>query len=610
MRTSLPPIQDRSSLARAVTWAIIAINAALLVYALGDYRTSIDSGYHVSLARWYAAHGSAWWDHINWGPGGRPNLQGPTLHVAIAVLGTILGGSPDAFVLANSILAVLQWLAAILTVWHFARRVGGDIAAMFAVALLAGSAYASGSFYVGIPSGWLFISIPWAIHFFLADELVAAIAVTTLACYTHLGGFLTVPVGLIVAAILERRWRALIKVGVTAAILTAPYSIHFLANIAWYRGKHGHEALHLDPLIDILAIAGAAWYFRRPRDHSFLLAWAAAPIVWLIQDPNRFAAQSTLAGSVIAGLLLADIFRRLARPSLRAAFGALMVAVATVFPLGIPNIGAEVAWDAGLHFPRALDWSESRALAAVIEQNHLKGRGTSVYETSFGPSIAVFTPVVLYRGHWVEVQPKHDPADDLSAAAWIYVIPLAPDDPALKQMEELGLVRAYGGTADNAVVALTHPGDPATLASIVTAMLSENGRWLSANAINNKMPPIPKLIRMHTPEALQAHQRTMDAQRFHAARMELATLVYAYALEQSNPELAHRWRNAARGFGSLASFLSDGDPVGYASDSQHEQLRRDMISLADTLDASHNDPLESPAVRKAIVVLFQNYFGE
>ena len=41
-----------------------------------------------------------------------------------------------------------------------------------------------------------------------------------------------------------------------------------------------------------------------------------------------------------------------------------------------------------------------------------------------------------------------------------------------------------------------------------------------------------------------------------------------------------------------------------------EQLRRDMISLADTLDASHNDPQESPAVRKAIVVLFQNYFGE
>jgi hypothetical protein len=161
------PGGDRNTAARIVTWTIIGLNAALLVYALPDYRVSIDSGYHISLARWYAEHGSAWWDHINWGSDGRPNLQGSALHIAIAILGRLLGGTANAYIyiLANAILAITQWLVAILTVWYFARRLGGDIAAMFAVALLAGSAFASGSFYVGIPSGWLFITIPWALYF-------------------------------------------------------------------------------------------------------------------------------------------------------------------------------------------------------------------------------------------------------------------------------------------------------------------------------------------------------------------------------------------------------------------------------------------------------------
>jgi hypothetical protein len=598
---------DRSQAAQVVTCTIFGVNLALLLYSIPDYRVSIDSGYHISLARWYAEHGSAWWDYINFGPGGRPNLQGPALHIAIAMLGKILGGTADSFILANALLAVTQWSAAILTAWYFARRLGGDIAAMFAVALLAGSAYASGSFYVGIPSGWLFITIPWAIHFFLADQLIAATLLTSIACYTHLGGFLTVPLGIAIAALLERRWRALAIVGITTTILTSPYWAHFLLNLAWYRGQHGHEALHLDPLIDILAIAGAVWFFRHPREHHFLIAWAAAPLAWLVQDPNRFAAQSTLAGSVIGGLFLADMMVRIAWPRFRIAFAALMVTFATILPLGIPNLLALVAWDAGLHFPRALDWDQARGLADVLERNHLSNVRLSVYETSFGPSIAVFTPVVLYRGHWVEVQPRNDPADDLSAATWIYVVPLAPDDPVLTQMDEMGPMYVYGGTTDSAVVGLTHPGDPAKLAPVASRILAENARWLAAHAINNKMPPPAQLVKLLSSAALEAHRRTMDEQRFHAGRMEIACLVYAYSLEATQPDVAHLFRNVARGFGSLASFLSDGDPVGYASDAQHAEMKRNMTALADTLDAN---PPGSAAVRNAAHRLFYDYFGE
>jgi len=559
--------------ARTVTWTILGVNALLLIISIPDYRVSIDSGYHISLARWYAAHGTAWWDHINYGPGGRPNLQGPALHVAIAILGLILGGRPDSFILANAILAVAQWGAAMLTVLYFARRLGGDVAAMFAVALLAGSAFAAGSFYVGIPSGWLFISIPWAIYFFLEDRLVVATLITSAACYIHLGGFLTAPLGILVAAILERRWRALIIVGVATAILTSPYSIHFLTNLAWYRGRHGHEAAQLDPLTDILAIVGAIWLFRHPA-------------------------------RVIAGLFLAAMMDRIAVRAVRVALATVLVVLAT-----IPSLIAEASWDAGLHFPLLEDWDQARELARVIDDHHLNNRLLAMYSSSAGPGIAVFTPVVLRKGHWVEVQPRHDPGDDLSAGAQTYVVPLAPDDSVLSSMSQAGLVQIYGGTSDCAVIDLLKRADPKTIVPVVSQILGDNADWLGDNAINNKMPPLADFVKLRSKKGLDARRVRMDQQRFRAGRMEIACLVYAYAVEDQSPRLAHQLRDVARGFGEMASFISDGDPVGFMSDARFELFKRNMLVFATAVKAAGSDPFEAPPVYGATGKLFDDFFG-
>src|SRR5512139_3270280 len=111
-----------STKARGVTIAVLALHGILLAIALPDYFVGIDSGYHVSLARWYGEHGTGWWDHINFGPGGRPNLQGPLMHVAIGYLGRALGGDGMDYVRANAILALTQWAAATFTAWFFSRR--------------------------------------------------------------------------------------------------------------------------------------------------------------------------------------------------------------------------------------------------------------------------------------------------------------------------------------------------------------------------------------------------------------------------------------------------------------------------------------------------------
>src|SRR5919201_5864151 len=206
-------VTARSSAALWLTAAIVALHAIPLAASIRDYRVSVDSGYHVSLARWYAEHHSAWWDSINFQPRGRPNLQGPALHVAIAALGRALGGTGDSYVLANAILALVQWLCAVFTVWYFAPREGGDDAGLIAVALLTGSAFVAGSFYVGLPSGWIFIVVPWAI-----------------------------------------------------------YAFQFLRYRDWYRGAHGHVATQVAPLLVILGAAALVRIAREPRQNAFFIA--------------------------------------------------------------------------------------------------------------------------------------------------------------------------------------------------------------------------------------------------------------------------------------------------------------------------------------------------
>jgi hypothetical protein len=559
----------RSRGARIATWAILGVHAALLLWALPDYRVSIDSGYHVSLARLYAAHGTAYWDPINYGPGGRPNLQGPALHMAIALLGRLFGGSGDAFVLANAVLGVLQWAAAMWTALFFARKYGGDWGALFAVALVAGNALASGSFAQGIPSGWIFILTPWAIHFFLEERLALA-------------GYATAPAGILAAALLGRRWRSLVWVGAATVALTAPYSVHFLRHREWFRGEHGHVALVLAPLLYLLAAPGLVWLLRRPGRHVFLLAWFVAPVAWLFQDYTRFLAQATLAMAVVGGLWAASVRGWLSiRLPARATATLVVVFVALTIlpsPLNFPSLLAEGAWVAGIRYPRPLDWQEARTGAGAIVRAGLADRLVNAYNPSECSGFAVYAPLHFEKGHWVEVQPRKDPANALSAGVKVYVLPLAPTDPTLLDLQRRGLLVLHGGSAVNAVATLT-PQPPllAAVVPVVTPILAGEAAWLAAHAENNVLAPLD-VIRSST--ALQAWRQAHLEQRTHAGRLEIATALYAYALEPANPAAARTFRGFVRGFGSLANFLGDEEAIGFVDNAHHQLLRHNLATVA------------------------------
>jgi len=631
--------------ARCTLWFLLAAHFTLLALTIGDYRVSIDSGYHVSLGRYYAEHGTAWWDTINWGPGGRPNLQGPLLHAIIGVLGRLLGGSGDAYVLANALLALLQWTAAVLTLVFFARRGGGDWAALFAVALFTGSGLASLSYSLGLPSGWIFIFTPWAIWFFIRGRWVIATLFLIVACYVHLGGFATAPVGVFVAAVLVGRWQRLLWVVGLAVLLTLPYLIHLAWHSGWYLGQRGHVALGLiTPLIYAFAVPGLFLLLATSlvRDRALpalsetpivLLAWVVAPIAWLFQDSQRFFLQSDLALSVVAGIFIVRAFEwwrgsprssesridrvlaqegseKESQPPTRLAPAICLTVpiliVAQLFPLSIPGFVPELGWLIGLRFPRMLEWDEAKRLAAILHRQQLDTRLIYVYNHSFAPALAVWVPLTFERGHWVEVQPCPDPADQLSAGVKVYVMPLPPGDGMLQRFELEGFVSVHGGTEHSCVLTLTHPGNLPLVARLIGETVAADSRWLAEHAVNNTLAPIEELT---SPDGIATRRARLHQQRMHAGRIALAALVYAHALEPEHRNLAHNVRNSVRAFSSLAAFLSDEAMVDFQSEVRHQRLRENFSRLAEAAAKLGERVLPFPELDETCDHLFRDYFS-
>lgn len=589
---------------RRATLAIFALHAILLAISLPDYFVSIDSGYHVSLARWYGEHATAWWDHINFGPGGRPNLQGPLLHMAIGYSGRALGGDGMDYVRSNAVLGLAQWLAAIATVWFFARRYGGDWAALFAVALFSGTLFAAISFAVGLPSGWIFIFSAWAAWCFLEDRLLLAILFTTAAIYTHLGGYAMAPLGVFTAALLTRRWKALAIVGAATAVLTSPYTIHFLGNLEWYRGRRGDEALMLAPLIYLPAVFGVARVLRHPRENAFLTAWLASQTPWIVQDYKRFLLQATLVLTVIAGIQLARLRESFA-PRFRTVFAACLVSLATLFPLTLPALAFELMWNFGPRSPRMLDWNERKQLAAVIGRAGLNRRLVSVWNPTQCIAMAVFVPMTFEGGHWVEVQPRLDPARRLSAGVKVYALPVPPDDPVLRNLAGLGFLTIHGGTWLNSVVTLNAPAPLDTAARTLARIGSEEAAWLALHAENNRMPGLQDLLSAASVTRYRARAR---AQRTRAGRIQAAILVYAYALENHHPDLARGARGAARDFGEMANLLGDEATLDFRSDAAHRQLKANLAAWSLQVRSFDSRPLPTPEMDRINDRLFEDYF--
>jgi hypothetical protein len=457
-----------------------------------------------------------------------------------------------------------------------ARRLGGNRAALIAVAALVGSAFGSASFRITLPSGWMFILTPWAIHLWLEGRLGAAAALTALSCYTHLGGFLTAPFGIVVAALITRRWRDLILTALGVALLTAPYWIHVLRSLPWYAGTKGDTAWLFDPLVDVFWIIGVATALRAPTRSVFLLAWAAAPLAWAIQDASRFVAQSSLAGAVLGGVTIAPWIEGWRSARGRAMATAALIVVACVFPFGVPAFGAETLWLVA-RYPRLLDWEEMRADADVVRRQ--AGSPLVLGYTSYVASgLAVWTDLQAEKGHWIEVRPPIDPADDWSVADKLYVLAIAPDDDALAAWAARTWIAVLGGGRWSSVIAFrARPSEVEALAALRDAR-TRDAAWIADFCENNLIGDVFALL--FSPNEVPRRRAVRGECRARMTRMQVAELLYGEAVEPRDPALARRVRQAALAFGWMAALVGDEQTLDYRSAEAHARMREDIRAVS------------------------------
>lgn len=609
MSVSLVPHGERDSQgARRALVLVVALHLVLLLLMLRDYFADNDLGYHISLARQYAENGVYWWDYLNWAPTGRPNLQGPALHYAVGFLGRVTGGDGWAYIHAFSILAVVQWAAAVFTAVYFARRFGGDRAALFAGALLTGSVMSAAPFFVGVPSGWIFILSAWAIHFFLEKSYVRAILFGTLTTYVHLGGAPVIGLGILLAALATRRWKGLILTGGVTVLLSSPYILHFLRHLEWYNGQRGHVAGSVAVFTYALAAPGVlwlAWMLWRHQKGLFLLLWAAAPLAWLFQDSLRFFLQSTVAASAIAGVFFAWFIARFTGEEAQHWLTGALVLVATLYPFTIPSLPVETAWAAGQGFPRELDWNEAEALALVVEEDSLQERIFDPYYDSLNGALSVFVPVRQRYGHWGEVRPVEDPAEMISAGEFVFMVPVPPDDSLLVEFDARGLVTNHGGGRETSLVTLPAAAGTAAVNQLLVDVIEREAGWLLENAVPNLFPPATMLFNV---AEIRAHRERMAVQKAHVGRIQLAVLVYAFAVEEANPELAAGVRRSARGWGSVANFIGDETAMDYIDEARFERFRQNLRAFAREAEVLRTQALPSPELDEATDRLFREFF--
>jgi hypothetical protein len=273
--------------------------------------------------------------------------------------------------------------------------------------------------------------------------------------------------------------------------------------------------------------------------------------------------------------------------------------------MSLPAVALRPAWAMGLRFPRMMEWDEARALAGIIREEGLQNRLTYVYNHSFGPSLAVFTPLTVEKGHWVEVQPRPDPADWVSAGEKSYVMPVPPEDRFLRSLEEAGLLKIHGGTRKSSVLTLPRAAHPEASPVPLGETVTEECRWLAEHATNNALEPVAEIL---SKEGIARRRARLMEQRVHAGRIAVAALVMAYALEARHPETALSVRRSVRGLSGIAAFLSDEWSLDFIDAPRHETLRENFGKLAEAMDGLGDSLVPSPALMRALEELFDEYY--
>jgi hypothetical protein len=169
----------------------------------------------------------------------------------------------------------------------------------------------------------------------------------------------------------------------------------------------------------------------------------------------------------------------------------------------------------------------------------------------------------------------------------------------LAAMQSRGWLQVHGGVTEMAVMTLANRPSIADAARLAANVFAADPRWLARNAIDNRLGYI-HWRRVSSAAALAAFRSRLMLQRTRAAHLELAAIIYAWALEPIDPPDARALRRVARGFGVIGSFLSDGLALDFVGDARFARFREALLELTAVSSPLALDPGPSPPMMSAL----------
>jgi hypothetical protein len=182
------------------------------------------------------------------------------------------------------------------------------------------------------------------------------------------------------------------------------------------------------------------------------------------------------------------------------------------------------------------------------------------------------------EGHWIEVRPAVDPADDIGVAEKRYILALPPDDEALAGWAARGWLRVLGGGRWSAVIRFTVRPTPAEAVAAVRAAWVRDGGWIAATCERNEFGDPVQLFA--DPAEVPRRAAVRGECRRRMARLQVVTLLSTYAIEPTDPAFARRVRSGALALGWLSSLVGDEATLDFRSATAHARFREDMAAVS------------------------------
>src|SRR5207245_2721648 len=151
----------------------------------------------------------------------------------------------------------------------------------------------------------------------------------------------------------------------------------------------------------------------------------------------------------------------------------------------------------------------------------------------------------------------------------------------------------HGDDGKTVVANLVRRPPIADAAAAASEIISVEAQWLGRNTINNALS-YADLVRASSAAAMGQFRQQLAIQRAHAGRVELACIVYAWALEPDDPQLAYAMRKVALGIGVIASFIGDDYALDFLSNGRFAELHERFLELAARSTLLAFDPSPSP----------------